>query len=295
MKTKALIKKIVIRAIIFVYRFAPIHCGINDKSRSKKIIVSLTSYPARFKLLHITIRSLLTQTVKPDAVILYLGEDSKNELLPQQLLSLTKKGLSIEFREGNLRSHKKYYYALQEYPDDIIILVDDDMIYEPKMVERLMKSYEKYPQAVSAMRVHRMAKNPDGGISDYNHWHYEFKESIRPGLDIFSTTGFGTLLPPGCMDNKVLDAGLFMRACYAADDIWLKFMQLLRNTPTVYVPSTRYIYLPDTQASSLSATNVDNNQNDVFIKNMERETGVNLGEFCSLIYTPESTYLRLEK
>lgn len=296
MNPKTIMKNGIIRTMMLAYSTAPIRCGLNqNEERPRKIIVSLTSYPARFQHLHIAIRSLLMQTVKPDAVILYLGEDSKDVPLPPQLSQLAEKGLRIEYREGNLRSHKKYYYALQEYPQDIVILVDDDMIYEPKLIERLMNSYEKYPHAVSAKRVHKMAKNLDGSIADYNHWQYEYQESTEPGQDIFSTTGFGTLLPPGCMDERVLNADLFMKECFAADDIWLKTMQLLKHTPTVYVPGPRFISLPDTQATSLSSTNVDEGRNDPFIENMERLFHVHFADVCSLVYTEEANYFRLRK
>ncbi|MBQ2886366.1 MAG: hypothetical protein IJE43_21810 [Alphaproteobacteria bacterium] len=45
---------------------------INDKI-NMKVIVSLTSYPARINIVHKTIESLLNQTYKADKVILYLA------------------------------------------------------------------------------------------------------------------------------------------------------------------------------------------------------------------------------
>ena len=41
------------------------------------VIVSLTSYPARLKSIHVVIRSLLKQKVTAEKVILYLGIDTK--------------------------------------------------------------------------------------------------------------------------------------------------------------------------------------------------------------------------
>ena len=43
-------------------------------------------------------------------------------------LDQQKRGLTIRFCE-DLKAHKKYYYAFKEYPDDIVITVDDDVIY----------------------------------------------------------------------------------------------------------------------------------------------------------------------
>lgn len=110
---------------------------------------------------------------------------------------------------------------------------------------------------------------------------------------MFSTTGFGTLFPPHCMDARVLDQELFMRKCDAADDVWLKFMQLKKGTPTVYVPGPRFLELPGTQTTSLSAENVDACRNDVFIQNLQTELGLQLGDFCTLVFDKNSRYSRL--
>lgn len=57
-----------------------------------------------------------------------------------------------------LKSHKKYYYAMQEYPEDIIVLVDDDMFYPYNTVEKLMKMHEKYPSDICTMTAQVIVK-----------------------------------------------------------------------------------------------------------------------------------------
>lgn len=53
-----------------LYAAAPVcGSGVEEPSRQQKIIVSLTSYPKRFRYLHLTVKSLLLQTVKPDKII----------------------------------------------------------------------------------------------------------------------------------------------------------------------------------------------------------------------------------
>ena len=182
---------------------------------------------------------------------------------------------------------------MQEYPDDLVITVDDDMLYEPRLVARLLASYARYPDAVSARRVHRMAKKTDGTIAAYNDWEYECKAFSRPQLDMFSTTGFGTLFPPHCMDARVLDQELFMRECDAADDVWLKFMQLKKRDADGIRAGTAIFELPGTQTTSLSAENVDACRNDVFIQNLQTELGLQLGDFCTLVFDKNSRYSRL--
>lgn len=175
---------------------------------------------------------------------------------------------------------------MQEYPDDLVITVDDDMLYEPQLVARLLASYARYPNAVSARRVHRMAKKTDGTIAAYNDWEYECKTIVKPQMDLFPTTGSGVLFPAHCMDACVLDQELFMRECDAADDVWLKFMQLKKGTPTVYVPGPRFLELPGTQTTSLSAENVDACRNDVFIQICKRSW------VCSLAISARLSLIR---
>ncbi|TAM63345.1 MAG: hypothetical protein EPN49_02390 [Rhodanobacter sp.] len=45
-----------------------------------QLIVSMTSYGPRFKWLHLTINSLLEQTIIPDAILLWISDDEINDL-----------------------------------------------------------------------------------------------------------------------------------------------------------------------------------------------------------------------
>ena len=119
--------------------------GIKKIKREQKIIVSLTTFPKRIDSVWITIETLLRQTVKPDEVILWLAKQQFDDLnvLPQKLLDLQRRGLTIRFCD-DLRSHKKYFYVMQEYPKDIIVLVDDDMFYPKDTINKLIKMHKKY-------------------------------------------------------------------------------------------------------------------------------------------------------
>ena len=87
-----------------------------------KIVVSLTSFGARFSELPKTLKSFLRQSVKPDAIIVWLD---KNETLTDEMLSMQKYGVRFVFKDECLKPHKKYLYALQDFSDSIVITVDD--------------------------------------------------------------------------------------------------------------------------------------------------------------------------
>lgn len=257
--------------------------GINtSEKRERNIIISLTSYPKRFSKLHLVIESVMKQSVKADKIILYLGEDSKNIEIPSKLKKLETKGLEIVRKSGDLKSHKKYFYVMQEYPEDIVITIDDDLIYEKHMIKLLMQSYKKYPNAISAKRVHRMKKEDNGKLISYNQWESQCSYIYEPAMDLFATSGAGTLFPPKCLDVKVFESDIFMNECMKADDIWLKFMQVLKGTPTVFVKGKRMlpISVVGTQEEALSKKNVNENMNDIYIKNLEKILNISLADYC---------------
>ena len=61
----------------------PQHAGAPRHRLPSELIVSLTSYPPRFKTLHLTIKSLLDQTVRPDRIILWIGRGAM-DLIPDR-------------------------------------------------------------------------------------------------------------------------------------------------------------------------------------------------------------------
>ena len=72
-------------------------CGVDGQSR---LIVSLTTYPARISSVWITVTSLLQQTKKPGKVVLWLAvEQFPDRRIPKSLKRLERRGLEIRFCE----------------------------------------------------------------------------------------------------------------------------------------------------------------------------------------------------
>ena len=215
--------------------------GLNRlEKRGKRIIVSLTSYPARIDAVSMTIASLLNQTVKPDKIILWLGKEKfPNKMLPPIFKKLREIGVDIEFRP-DLKSHTKYFYAIQEYPEELIITVDDDHIYRATLIEELYNSYRKYPQYVSALRVHKMRFNDDGTIMKYNNWHQNYVGEIGNLSHQYFATGVGGVLyPPESLHEEVLNLHNMQKYCHNHDDLWLKVMEVMNGTKVVIAADSR--------------------------------------------------------
>ena len=260
------------------YQKLPYKKGLNQGIREPKIIVSLTSYPKRFYAAHIAIKSMLYQTCKADEIILYLNEEVKDIEIPEELKNLKKYGLQIEYRPHDIKPHKKYYYAMLEHPNDIIITIDDDMIYENTLIEKLYKSYKKYPTCVSAKRVHRMKKN-----RKYNEWDQRVSNIFEPSHSLIATGVGGVLYPPSILPEETFDIGMIQKYCLGADDIWLKFMELKSDIKVVYVKGKRIdpIVILDSQEGGLVEENVGVGRNDLYIKEMERLMKISLENYCS--------------
>lgn len=207
---------------------------LRKKPVRKGVTVSLTSFPTRLGSLHLVVRSLLKQTVLPERIVLYLGTDSMDSDIPQKLRNLEKLNFIIKTGYDDIKPHKKYFYAMQEYPDDIIITVDDDSLYDRNLVRDLLRCHEKYPEAVCARRVHRITKNADGALKKYNNWEWEYTGSREPSFKLFATGCGGVLYPPHIFTRETFDSESIKKHCLTTDDIWLKFMEVKNNVKVVW-------------------------------------------------------------
>lgn len=253
-----------------------------EKDREKKIIVSLTSYGERMKTVHCTIKSLLLQTLKPDKIILYIAKEDR-KLITEELKNLKAYGVEIIENAEDLKSHKKYFYAMQEYPEDIVITVDDDVLYEETLIEHLYASYEKYPEAVSCKRAHKIERKEDGSLDSYVKWKFEYTEKKEPSYDLMAVGVGGVLYPPHCLGEEAFQKEVFMELAATQDDIWLKFMELKRDTKVVYVEG-EYIHppvIPHTQEQALYKINNGENINDLCINRLQEKFQLKLNDYCS--------------
>ncbi len=234
---------------------------------SPQIIVSLTSYPARINNLQPMLNSLFAQTRQPDKIILWLADTEfagKEADLPQYLIDLQQQGkIFIEWCK-DLKPHKKYFYALQKYRNDIVITVDDDLLFAPDMVECLLDSYAEFPHAVSAMRSHIM-RLEDGKFAKYNRFDGEQNKLIRiPSMRLLATNGAGSLFPPNLLKFKYFDEKLITELCLNTDDLWLKIIEVLSGVPVVQARAhSKLIYVENSQDCALWHLNTRADGNDI--------------------------------
>ena len=242
----------------------PPECAVKKEDRRQRIIISLTSYGERLKTVQHSLDTIFRQTVKPDKIVLCVTQEDY-ALLPENLKALEKKG-KIEVLTGeNLRAHKKYFYTMQKYPDDIVITVDDDVLYRRDLVEKLYAAHRLFPDCVCAIRAHRIKLDEDGEPLPYTEWKLRSTEYLlQPRNDYLATGVGGVLYPPHLFDEETFNVELIKKLCYFADDIWLKIMELRSNIRVVLADIDPHLtYTEGTQEAGLFNTNVGENQNDV--------------------------------
>lgn len=221
------------------------YVGINPVKRDVPIIVSLTSYEARFKDLEISLYSLLNQSLKPDIIILWLSDEieSLNDL-PYEITKYIKNGLEIRFVK-DIGSYTKAIYAFKEYSEAIIVTADDDIYYPQKWLERLYHSYIAHPKDIQVHRAHRV-RLKDRKILPYEKWEKHVQEESAR-FDNFLTGVGGVLYPPNCFLSEVFRNDIFLKYAPTADDIWFWFMALISN---------RRIRVVQNHIKTLSCTNL---------------------------------------
>lgn len=213
-------------------------CG--DCKTTPKVVVSLTSFPKRFQTLHLVVEGLLRQSVRPDHIVLYLtaAQVPEVEKLPRKLLALRKRGLEIRLCPDEIRSHTKYFYAMQEFPDDIVITVDDDLFYRSDLVESLLQCHKEHPGHIIANWVKRI--NSD---TDRYAWWPDVTDRPQSSNRFLLLGVSGVLYPPKSLHPDVFDADNIKALSLTADDVWLSAMALRQGTP-IYYTHYRYNHLP---------------------------------------------------
>lgn len=114
-----------------------------------KTIVTMTTWTKRINYASKAIfRFFKTQTVKPDMFYLWLAEEefpNKEEDLPEELL-LVCSGFNVHIKWTKQNEYCfKRWYVFPEHDNDIVISIDDDMFYDPRLIESVVEEYHKNP------------------------------------------------------------------------------------------------------------------------------------------------------
>ena len=196
---------------------------LNTEKREKKIIATLTTYPARIDCVHLAIKSIMLQTYKPDRIILWLADSQfPGRVLPKELTDLEAYGLEILWMH-DLHSNKKFFYPIiNQKEDELVITFDDDIIYSTKTIERLMNTHKKFPDCMVCERAQAYdTSNP----YQPGRWFTISDKGINtPSYSLNPSPGGGCLIPYGLFWEDVCNEEKINTLAHHHDDVWFMFM-----------------------------------------------------------------------
>lgn len=241
-----------------------------DHGLPAQLIVSLTSYAARFDTLALTLRGILGQTVRPDRVILWLDEGDVPKV-PPEVQALTASGLQIEVCP-NWRSYKKIVPTLLEYPDSYIVTADDDVYYDADWLAGLVTAAQSGAR-IACRRAHLVTLDAAGKPRSYTEWHHNIDQPQTSPL-VFLTGVSGVIYAPGSLHPDVTNADLFTQLAPRSDDVWLYWMHRLNGVEAQKIGGkARILEWDGSQAQSLRSENLHGTGNDQAIAALQDHYG----------------------
>lgn len=213
---------------------------MTNNENHPEVIVSMTTFPEAAVYAAGAVKSILNGSVLPDKVVLYITLDQfgSRENIPDDLLALEREHEIFEIRDYNsdIRSYRKLVPALHDFPEAIIVTVDDDVAYHRNMLRRLLEVHNKFPGHIIAHRAKRIIPG-----KPYRHWKkYRWYHFLPPRFikrpDTIQTGVGGVLYPPGSLDMSMIDPALFTELAPTADDIWFWASALSAGNCVIPVP-----------------------------------------------------------
>lgn len=144
---------------------------------STRFVVSLTTMPGDVEHLDEVLMSLSNQTIQPAAIYVNLPKKNRRTGAPYVIPDWLPRfpNVYILQPDTDYGPMTKLYPSLEKEtdPETIIISVDDDKVYAPKVLEHLMYHAETYPDAVWGICGwgFMWVPEPQGVISVYVPWY----------------------------------------------------------------------------------------------------------------------------
>lgn len=240
------------------------------------LIISLTSFPARFATLHRSLESLIDQSLIADRILLWIARDDAGAL-PRRVRALAA-AERVDLRlTDDLGPYNKLVPTLEQYPGAFIATADDDIWYPPEWLATLCEAHDPKQPSVLCHRAHRLKSAADGGLAPYAAWSRAIQDEAgrHPSTDIMPTGVGGILYPPRLLHPDAIDRRLFMSLCPSADDLWFYWMgRRAGSTFRKVGPRFEELTWPGTQRAALARANVVNGANDRQAQNLVRLYGL---------------------
>ena len=205
----------------------------------QQIIVSLTSFPAAIPYVIQAIQSILNGSVLPDKIVLYLTYSQfVDNSIPVELQNLADSSpiFEVRFCDEDIRSYTKLVPALADFPEAVIVTIDDDVRYEKNMLQVLLRFHDEIPDAIWAHRAKRVETDAPYRKWKKYRWYNFVTKRIHSSFNNLQTGVGGVLYPPNSLKKEMIDSALFKAIAPTTDDIWFWAAAVANGTKIIPVP-----------------------------------------------------------
>lgn len=172
------------------------------ENKNWKYVLSFTSFPARFASLLELIPSITNQTLPPKEIHLNIAKSEISQLPKSLRNHLEVAGIKI-FEVSDIGPGKKLIPTLNR-TDLPVIVIDDDLIIDPDLTLKIMIQHNLYPNSIIASRAHHVTIEKNGNIKTFAQWEKQWSQSNGPEVEMFATSGAGTLFTKSFYTQKPL-------------------------------------------------------------------------------------------
>jgi hypothetical protein len=212
-------------------------------------IVSLTTTSQRLAALPDVLGSLLSQSVPPTRIILWISNEPflldagvRMDELPREVSRLARDNSSkIEIRvTENIGPHRKLLPllatigSLADAPP--LVTADDDTLYPHRWLEALLAAYHAHGCAIT-FRARRIPVLTDRR-APYADWPLVPPYDEVFGYRLLSTGKDGLLVHPRMLHRAILDP-CFRRLCPSRADVWIAAALFAARTPMIKLSLTK--------------------------------------------------------
>jgi hypothetical protein len=217
-------------------------------SRPERLVVTLTTIPARASRLRRTLRSLIDQSEPADRIVLCLPWTARGngEPYPHPATLDLPPGVEV-LRCTDEGPATKLLPMLREEPDACLVVVDDDVVYPRDFLASLLAAHRADPSAAQGLRGVRVS--PGVAFPALHHELCSAQDAPRAVDILFGTWGY--LVPPGALDDQVHDFADYPEAVRWVDDVWISGHLARRGVQRIVVPTRSFPV--ETRASAIQA------------------------------------------
>ncbi|MBF0406252.1 MAG: hypothetical protein HQM10_02775 [Candidatus Riflebacteria bacterium] len=221
------------------------------KSEYIPCILSVTTIPERVEHFFSAIDCFLSQSVKPEKMIVWLCENYFSEADIEKIRIKFALPAWIELKRViHLGPHTRVFYAVKKFPDYPIVVADDDMIFPIFWLENLLKKFKNEPEYIHAYYTKTISFDKNLALKPQHEWLSDIHE---PSHFHHLLLGVGTIFPPGSFHKDALDLEKIKALAPTSSDTWFTVMAILKGTKVkkMFPESQIFPIIPGTQKKSM--------------------------------------------